>query len=106
GHRSANALLPRDGHAALHRSSASSLGARLRAAARGNPSWRPAAANAAAHFPRSASFMPPTALRIFPPALSAFPSPSSFLSPLTLPPTSLTLPLACLSQPFMPSFSI
>src|SRR5258708_9028172 len=46
------------------------------------------------HRPRSASFMPPTALRIFPPILSAFPSPSSFLSPLALPATSFILPLA------------
>src|SRR5262249_11305853 len=58
-------------------------------------SERVSAAAAAPHLPRSASFMPPTALRIFPPALSAFPSPSSFLSPVALPATSLTLPLAC-----------
>src|SRR5262245_29822979 len=53
------------------------------------------AASAAPYFPRTASFMPPTALRIFPPTLSAFPSPSSFLSPIALPAISLTLPLAC-----------
>src|SRR5262249_24719998 len=50
--------------------------------------------------------MPPTALRTFPPTLSAFPSPSSLLSPVALPATSLTLPLACWAEPWMRSLSI
>jgi hypothetical protein len=49
----------------------------------------------AAYFPRIASFMPPTALRIFPPAFSALPFACSFLVPTAFPASSLILPLAC-----------
>src|SRR5215471_12902549 len=55
----------------------------------------------ATHFPRAASFKPPTALRIFPLSLFALPSAVSFLSPVALPATSLTLPLACSAEPLM-----
>jgi hypothetical protein len=52
-------------------------------------------ATMAAHYPRIASFMPPTALRIFPPAFSALPLACSFLLPTAFPASSLILPLAC-----------
>jgi hypothetical protein len=52
-------------------------------------------ATMAAYFPRIASFMPPTALRIFPPAFSALPLACSFLLPTAFPASSLILPLAC-----------
>src|SRR6476620_8367038 len=58
------------------------------------------------HFPRTASFNPPTALRIFPLTLSALPSALSFLSPVTFPATSFTLPLACSAEPLMRSLSM
>src|SRR5262245_54010367 len=53
------------------------------------------------HLPRTASFKPPTALRIFPLTLFALPSAVSFLSPVAFPATSLTLPLACSAEPLM-----
>jgi hypothetical protein len=52
-------------------------------------------ATMAAYFPRIASFMPPTTLRIFPPAFSALPLACSFLLPTAFPASSLILPLAC-----------
>ena len=52
-------------------------------------------ATMAAYFPRIASFMPPTALRIFPPAFSVLPLACSFLFPTAFPASSLILPLAC-----------
>lgn len=45
------------------------------------------------------------AFRIFPPVFSALPSPSNLASPVTLPATSLTLPLTCWAEPLTRSLS-
>src|SRR3954467_3982594 len=50
--------------------------------------------------------MPPTVFCTFPFTWSALPSASVLLSPVTLPATSLTLPLACSAVPSMRSLSI
>src|SRR4051812_10472688 len=56
--------------------------------------------------PRTASLMPPIAFWTLPAAFCALPSPSSLASPVALPATSFTLPLACSQEPSARSLSM
>src|SRR5665809_5164 len=60
----------------------------------------------ATYLPRNVSLIPPMALRTFPAALSALPSLSNLASPVTLPATPFSLPLACCAEPLIRSLSI